>query len=120
MNDAELAISEILTALSEYGSDITLRKVTHGSYNPLTGATEVNTDTPVKALINRLASESVSKQISGNEAYNGYEMSITFYHTEAPNTSWKVVFMGIEYKIILAVPYILQNTAFKYEVLVKR
>lgn len=120
MTDAEVAIQEILTALDEYGTDIILIKVAQGAYNPSTGSTTTETEIPLKALINKSASVTVSRQVQGNESLSGYEFSLMFYHTESPSTAWKVKYNNKVYKVTLVAPYILQNTTFKYEVLIKR
>lgn len=120
MLDVDYAIDDIVEALDEYGSAVTLRNIVSGAYDPLTGSSTTTTDYPTKAFINKLASESIQGQIRLNEAYSGYEMSITLYSSHAIDSTWRVLFNSVEYKIILVVPYTLQNTIFKYEILVKR
>ena len=45
MSDATEAIKDIIEAINEYGSTITLNIITEGAYNPVTGDTD-DTITP--------------------------------------------------------------------------
>lgn len=121
MTDAFEAIRDLQEALTEYGSDITLKKVIQGTYNPQTGnTTQTVTDYNMRAIIKRYASESLSRSISENTIVSSYELSLLVYHTEEIKKDWKVIFKGQTYQILYVSPTTLQNENISYELLIKK
>lgn len=124
MTDAQSAVIDIQDALSEFGSVITLHKVVFGTYDPATGvAAETITTTNIKAIVTKWASEHVANAFKMQSEIEGttssYELALMLYHTEPIEKGWRVVFRGDTYEVIFVMPSILQDTIYKYDILVK-
>jgi len=116
MSEALQAKSEIAKALVEFGSDIIYKKITKGTYNPLTGdTTDTFTDIPMKAFVKKQATEETERAFTGD-----YERSIVIVSDFEPSKDDRISFKGIIYVINYIAPSTLQNIDFKYEILIKR
>jgi len=110
------AIKEIQLALSQYGSDITFRSVTKGTYDPLTGdTTDTIVDIPTKAFIQSQASEATQRAFNGD-----YEVSFFTYLSSKPDKDDKIIYQSETYNIVYIAPTTLQNLNIKYEILGKK
>lgn len=115
MTDAQTAIADIQEALEEYGTNISLKKVTAGAYNPLTGDTaDTVVSTSMKAFINTSISSERLKLV-GN-----YDAVFTFYTSEAVDESYKISYESKDYQILHISRKVLQNTSMLYEATCKR
>ena len=96
MSDATEAIKDIIEAINEYGSTITLNIVTEGAYNPVTGDTDDTiTPNPMKALPKNYTSKEL-------ESPNIYVKDIKFllYFDGEINYSDNLVFNGQTYTFL--------------------
>ena len=124
MTEAQSAIIDIQDALAEYGSTITFKKASQGTYNPNSGAVDTYEDVELKAIVRREATERVVNafqdlsKIENSEA--SYDIALMFYHTEKPTKKDRISFNGDIYKIKYVSSTILQDAVIKYEVLISR
>lgn len=115
MKDALDAIKTIKEEFAVYGSDITLRTVTQGAYDPMTGVTTTTTDTALKAIIKSEATLQTERAFTGD-----YESSVMFYSASEPTKTDKILIDGDTYNIVYIAKTILQNVTIKYELLISR
>lgn len=116
MSEAAEAIGDIVEALNEYGTSITLRTISEDSYDPYTGTATTEVDTDLKAFISLEASRVVSQQF----AKNTYDLALKTFHTEKITKSNKIVYNGEVYNITYVSSKVLQDTTLLYELLIVR
>lgn len=116
MSDATDAIEDIVEAINEYGTSISLRSVSEDSYDPYTGSTVTNTDVELKAFVSLEASRVLSQQF----AKHTYDLALKTYHTTKITKADEIIYDGQTYKILYVSSKILQGTAIIYELLIVR
>ena len=116
MSEATEAILDIVEALNEYGTSISLRSVSENSYDPYTGASTTEVDTGLKAFISLEASRVVSQQF----AKHTYDLALKTFHTEKITKADKIVYDGEVYNIVYVSSKVLQDTTLLYELLIVR
>ena len=120
MSEATDAIADLIDALDEFGTSITLNKITKtGAYVPATGAYATTTvATTKKAFIKQFASEKLVN--NPLVKVSGYDVVFKLNHDEAITTDWTIVYNSDAYKILLVDTSILQNEDILYECVCKK
>jgi SPP1 family predicted phage head-tail adaptor len=116
MSEATEAIEDIVEALNDYGSSITLRDGTVTAYDPYTGPSVTDVDTPLKAFISLEASRSLSQQFDSHT----YDLAIKTYHTSKITKEDQIIYDGQVFRILYVSSKILQDTTLIYELLIVR
>jgi hypothetical protein len=110
MSDALEAIDDIVEALDEYGTDITLNIITEGTYNPATGSTtDVTTAVTTKAFISNYQDESQT-----NTEIKDDDVKFTLYYNGAIKSTDTILYNSKVHKIQSIVPKVLQNENLMY------
>ena len=100
-------------SLKKLGGDVTIRRVTTGSYNTTTGAiTESTSDTTIKGVLSNVTRSQVNDLIESQDKQLTISAGdITF----APTTKDRVVISSVEFKIIQVLINEQNNTAVSFE-----
>ena len=110
MSEATDAIIDIQEALEEYGSDIVLKSVTEGAYNPVTGeTTDTVVTTNLKAIIKDFAGEELI-----NDSIGVKDLKFMIYFASEIKYTDTITFDSKVYKILNIDKTILQNTNLLY------
>lgn len=103
--------------IGKFGSDVTIRYVTAGTYNTTTGAsTETTSDTAIKGIL-----EGVSKA-EVNDLIEAEDKRLTVAADDlatAPGTKDRVVISSVVYQIIAVNINEHDNTAITYELILR-
>lgn len=103
--------------LSKLGGDVTIRKVTAGSYNTTTGAiTESTSDTVVKGALSGVQRSEVNDLIeSQDKRLIIASKDIDF----VPTTKDRVLISGVEFKIIQVITNEQNNTPISFDLILR-
>ena len=103
--------------LSKLGGDVTIRRVSTGSYNTTTGAiTETTSDTTIKGVLDNVSRSQVNDLIESQDKILTISANdITF----VPTTKDRVVISSIEFKIISISVNEQNNTPISFELVLR-
>ena len=103
--------------LSKLGGDVTIRRVTAGSYNTTTGAiTETTSDTTIKGSLNNVNRSEVNELIESQDKILTISSGdLTF----VPTTKDRVVISSVEFKIISISVNEQNNTPISFELVLR-
>ena len=103
--------------LSKLGGDVTIRQVTAGSYNTITGAiTETTSDTTIKGSLNNVNRSEVNDLIESQDKILTISAGdLTF----VPTTKDRVVISSVEFKIISISVNEQNNTPISFELVLR-
>ena len=103
--------------LSKLGGDVTIRRVTAGSYNTTTGAiTETTSDTTIKGSLNNVNRSEVNDLIESQDKILTISAGdLTF----VPTTKDRVVISSVEFKIISISVNEQNNTPISFELVLR-
>ena len=103
--------------LSKLGGDVTIRRVSTGSYNTTTGAiTETTSDTTIKGVLNNVSRSQVNDLIESQDKILTISANdITF----VPTTKDRVVISSVEFKIISISVNEQNNTLISFELVLR-
>ena len=103
--------------LSKLGGDVTIRRVSTGSYNTTTGAiTETTSDTTIKGVLDNVARAQVNDLIESQDKILTISANdITF----VPTTKDRVVISSVEFKIISISVNEQNNTPISFELVLR-
>jgi len=108
------AASKVLKAV---GGDVTVRRVTTGSYNTTTGSiSETESDTTVKGLLENINSKEVNELIRGTDKRLTIAASSLTY---TPTTTDRIVIGTVVHQIIAVKTEEQDNTAISYELILR-
>ena len=103
--------------LKTVGADVTIRRVTTGTYNAATGkAAESVTDTTIKGFVEAINKREVSQLIQADDRLLTIAAASITY---VPATSDKVIISGSTYQIIRVKIVEQDNTAISYELVLR-
>ena len=104
-------------SLKKLRGDVTIRRVTTGSYNPTTGAiTESTTATTIKGVLSNVTRSQVNDLIESQDKQLTISAGdITF----APTTKDRVVISSVEFKIIQVLTNEQNNTAVSFDLILR-
>ena len=103
--------------LSKLGGDVTIRRVSTGSYNTTTGAiTETTSDTTIKGVLDNVSRSQVNDLIESQDKILTISANdITF----VPTTKDRVVISSVEFKIISVTTNEQNNTPISFELVLR-
>tara|TARA_R100001086_G_scaffold2073_1_gene1412 strand:+ start:175 stop:528 length:354 start_codon:yes stop_codon:yes gene_type:complete len=103
--------------LSKLGGDVTIRRVSTGSYNTSTGAiTETTSDTTIKGVLDNVSRSQVNDLIESQDKILTISANdITF----VPTTKDRVVISSVEFKIISISVNEQNNTPISFELVLR-
>ena len=103
--------------LSKLGGDVTIRRVSTGSYNTTTGAiTETTSDTTIKGVLDNVSRSQVNDLIESQDKILTISANdITF----VPTTKDRVVISSVEFKIISIAVNEQNNTPISFELVLR-
>jgi hypothetical protein len=103
--------------LSKLGGDVTIRRVSTGSYNTTTGAiTETTSDTTIKGVLDNVSRSEVNDLIESQDKILTISANdITF----VPTTKDRVVISSVEFKIISISVNEQNNTPISFELVLR-
>ena len=103
--------------LSKLGGDVTIRRVSTGSYNTTTGAiTETTSDTTIKGVLDNVSRSQVNDLIESQDKILTISANdITF----VPTTKDRVVISSVEFKIISISVNEQNNTPITFELVLR-
>ena len=103
--------------LSKLGGDVTIRRVSTGSYNTTTGAiTETTSDTTIKGVLDNVSRSQVNDLIESQDKILTISANdITF----VPTTKDRVVISNVEFKIISISVNEQNNTPISFELVLR-
>ena len=103
--------------LSKLGGDVTIRRVSTGSYNTTTGAiTETTSDTTIKGVLENVSRSQVNDLIESQDKILTISANdITF----VPTTKDRVVISSVEFKIISISVNEQNNTPISFELVLR-
>ena len=103
--------------LSKLGGDVTIRRVSTGSYNTTTGViTETTSDTTIKGVLNNVSRSQVNDLIESQDKILTISANdITF----VPTTKDRVVISSVEFKIISISVNEQNNTPISFELVLR-
>ena len=103
--------------LSKLGGDVTIRRVSTGSYNTTTGAiTETTSDTTIKGVLDNVSRSQVNDLIESQDKI----LTITANDiTFVPTTKDRVVISSVEFKIISISVNEQNNTPISFELVLR-
>ena len=103
--------------LSKLGGDVTIRRVSTGSYNTTTGAiTETTSDTTIKGVLDNVSRSQVNDLIESQDKILTISANdITF----VPTTKDRVVISSVESKIISISVNEQNNTPISFELVLR-
>ena len=104
-------------SLKKLGGDVTIRRVTTGSYNTTTGAiTESTSDTTIKGVLSNVTRSQVNDLIESQDKQLTISAGdITF----VPTTKDRVVISSVEFKIIKVLTNEQNNTAVSFDLILR-
>jgi|TARA_B100000424_G_scaffold258858_1_gene241168 hypothetical protein len=104
-------------SLKKLGGDVTIRRVTTGSYNTTTGAiTESTSDTTIKGVLSNVTRSQVNDLIESQDKQLTISAGdITF----VPTTKDRVVISSVEFKIIQVLTNEQNNTAVSFDLILR-
>ena len=104
-------------SLKKLGGDVTIRRVTTGSYNTTTGAiTESTSDTTIKGMLSNVTRSQVNDLIESQDKQLTISAGdITF----VPTTKDRVVISSVEFKIIQVLTNEQNNTAVSFDLILR-
>ena len=104
-------------SLKKLGGDVTIRRVTTGSYNTTTGAiTESTSDTTIKGVLSNVTRSQVNDLIESQDKQLTISAGdITF----VPTTKDRVVISRVEFKIIQVLTNEQNNTAVSFDLILR-
>ena len=104
-------------SLKKLGGDVTIRRVTTGSYNTTTGAiTESTSDTIIKGVLSNVTRSQENDLIESQDKQLTISAGdITF----APTTKDRVVISSVEFKIIQVLTNEQNNTAVSFDLILR-
>ena len=103
--------------LSKLGGDVTIRRVSTGSYNTTTGAiTETTSDTTIKGVLDNVSRNQVNDLIESQDKLLTISAGdLTF----VPTTKDRVVISSVEFKIISISVNEQNNTPISFELVLR-
>ena len=103
--------------LSKLGGDVTIRRVSTGSYNTTTGAiTETTSDTTIKGVLDNVSRSQVNDLIESQDKILTISAGdLTF----VPTTKDRVVISSVEFKIISISVNEQNNTPISFELVLR-
>ena len=103
--------------LSKLGGDVTIRRVSTGSYNTTTGAiTETTSDTTIKGVLDNVSRSQVNDLIEAQDKILTISAGdLTF----VPTTKDRVVISSVEFKIISISVNEQNNTPISFELVLR-
>ena len=103
--------------LSKLGGDVTIRRVSTGSYNTTTGAiTETTSDITIKGVLDNVSRSQVNDLIESQDKILTISANdITF----VPTTKDRVVISSVEFKIIIISVNEQNNTPISFELVLR-
>ena len=123
MSEALDAITDIQAELLEYGTNISIRTYTEGSYNSYTGSIETYTDVPTKAFIQSVSTGQVLNSLMQNLAsttIGDYDLTVKCCSSSVIDKSHKIIYNLEEYNIMYVNSKVLQDTTLIYEILIRK
>ena len=103
--------------LSKLGGNVTIRKVTTGSYNATTGAiSETTADTTVKGILENVTRSQVNDLIEQQDKILTIAASDLDF---VPTTKDRVVISSVEFKIISVTTNEQNNTPISFELVLR-
>tara|TARA_B100002019_G_C21185219_1_gene555842 strand:+ start:366 stop:719 length:354 start_codon:yes stop_codon:yes gene_type:complete len=103
--------------LSKLGGNVTIRKVTAGSYNATTGAiSETTEDTTVKGILENVTRSQVNDLIEQQDKILTIAANDLDY---VPTTKDRVVISSVEFKIIAVNTNEQNNTPISFEIVLR-
>ena len=104
-------------SLKKLGGDVTIRRVTTGSYNTTTGAiTESTSDTTIKGVLSNVTRNQVNDLIESQDKQLTISAGdITF----VPTTKDRVVISSVEFKIIQVLTNEQNNSAVSFDLILR-
>lgn len=118
--DAIDAVNDIIEAINEYGSSITIQTITpevSDSYGIVT-TPEIIVNEVTKALPRQEASANFSEGLL--KSIGSFELSLTLYTVTTLTKAHKIAYNSNTYNIVYISDKVLQDTRIIYEVLVAR
>ena len=104
-------------SLAKLGGDVTIRKVTAGSYNATTGAiSETIADTTVKGILENVTRSQVNDLIEQQDKILTIAANDLDY---VPTTKDRVVISSVEFKIIAVNSNEQNNTPISFEIVLR-
>ena len=103
--------------LSKLGGDVTIRKVTAGSYNTTTGSiTESTSDTVVKGALSGVQRSEVNDLIEAQDK----RLIIASKDIDfVPTTKDRVLISGVEFKVIQVITNEQNNTPISFDLILR-
>ena len=103
--------------LSKLGGDVTIRRVTAGSYNTTTGSiTESTSDTTIKGVLDNVSRSEVNDLIESQDKILTISAGdLTF----VPTTKDRVVISSVEFKIIQVITNEQNNTPVSFDLILR-
>ena len=99
------------------GNDVTIRKVTHTSYNPTTASTgEITSDTTIKGFVERVLCHEVGELIRATDKRLTIAAASLTY---APTSEDKIIINSITHKIIRIQTTEQGNSPISYELILR-
>ena len=103
--------------LSKLGGDVTIRKVTAGSYNSTTGViAETTTDTTIKGVLENVTRSQVNDLIEQQDKLLTISANDLDY---VPTTKDRVVISSVEFKIVQVVINEQNNTPVSFDLILR-
>ena len=103
--------------LSSVGGDVTIRRITPGTYNTTTGTVgETVSDTTVKGFVEAINASEVNEQIQSDDRRVTIAASSV---TNVPTTADRVVINSVSYQIIRIETVEQANTAITYQLVLR-
>ena len=104
-------------SLKKLGGDVTIRRVTTGTYNTTTGAiTESTSDTTIKGVLSNVTRSQVNDLIESQDKQLTISAGdITFI----PTTKDRVVISSVEFKIIQVLTNEQNNVAVSFDLILR-
>lgn len=103
--------------MSKFGGDITLRTVTPGVYNPVTGtASEATSDTSLKGVLQDVNAREVGDLIQAGDR----RLTIAAADVSAaPTTADRVIISGVTYQVVRIATIEQDNQPITYELILR-
>ena len=103
--------------MSKFGGDATIRTVTTGVYNPVTGtASESTSDTTVKGVVEDVSAREVGDLIQAGDR----RLTIAAADvTAAPTTADRIIISGVTYQVVRITTIEQDNQPITYELILR-
>ncbi len=113
MSDATDAIADVIEAIEEYGSTVTLNIITAGTHDTVNGGTTGDTTVPVSTKA--LPKNYTSKELQNTEIH-ATDIKFMIYHSTEIAYKDNIVYDGKTYKLLNIDKKILQDLNIIYTI----